>query len=215
VKKWPTPTSTERSGVNPKTGKGAGLSKEVQRWPTPKTGSNRNSRQAIVDQKGGGKHKSDLSLEQAVEVEEGILPRELKDPEELPLQYKKRWPTPIESDSRSSARHTTKKGKSHPGTSLTDAVNLFPTPSATDYKGAGKTGQLRDRLDYAAERGATKKKNFATPQHRDYRSPEGNKDRWNDPNRSQNLNDQIGGQLNPTWVEWLMGYPLEWTVLKD
>lgn len=23
-----------------------------------------------------------------------------------------------------------------------------------------------------------------------------------------------GGQLNPTWVEWLMGYPLEWTELK-
>lgn len=25
----------------------------------------------------------------------------------------------------------------------------------------------------------------------------------------------VGGQLNPTWVEWLMGYPLEWTVLED
>src|SRR5262249_61328739 len=23
------------------------------------------------------------------------------------------------------------------------------------------------------------------------------------------------GSLNPTWVEWLMGYPLEWTDLKD
>ena len=25
---------------------------------------------------------------------------------------------------------------------------------------------------------------------------------------------QVGGQLNPTWVEWLMGWPLEWTDLK-
>jgi hypothetical protein len=24
-----------------------------------------------------------------------------------------------------------------------------------------------------------------------------------------------GGKLNPTWVEWLMGFPLEWTVLED
>lgn len=24
-----------------------------------------------------------------------------------------------------------------------------------------------------------------------------------------------GGSLNPTWVEWLMGFPLEWTALKD
>ena len=34
---WPTPTATERSGINPKTGKGAGLSKTVQMWPTPTT----------------------------------------------------------------------------------------------------------------------------------------------------------------------------------
>jgi len=24
---------------------------------------------------------------------------------------------------------------------------------------------------------------------------------------------QVGGSLNPTWVEWLMGFPLEWTAL--
>ncbi len=25
------------------------------------------------------------------------------------------------------------------------------------------------------------------------------------------LNAQAGGSLNPTWVEWLMGFPLGWT----
>jgi hypothetical protein len=25
---------------------------------------------------------------------------------------------------------------------------------------------------------------------------------------------QAGGKLNPTWTEWLMGWPLEWTDLK-
>ena len=24
-----------------------------------------------------------------------------------------------------------------------------------------------------------------------------------------------GGQLNPTWVEWLMGFPIGWTDLED
>jgi hypothetical protein len=24
-----------------------------------------------------------------------------------------------------------------------------------------------------------------------------------------------GGKLNPTWVEWLMGFPLGWTDLED
>jgi hypothetical protein len=63
-------------------------------WPTPKTGSNRNSRQAIIDAKGNGKHKSDLSLAQAIEVMAGILPRELRTFSELPPQWKKKWPTP-------------------------------------------------------------------------------------------------------------------------
>ena len=25
------------------------------------------------------------------------------------------------------------------------------------------------------------------------------------------LNAEVGGALNPTWVEWLMGFPLGWT----
>jgi hypothetical protein len=25
------------------------------------------------------------------------------------------------------------------------------------------------------------------------------------------LNAEVGGKLNPTWVEWLMGWPLGWT----
>ncbi len=53
---------------------------------------------------------------------------------------------------------------------------------------------------------------FATPQARDYRS--GSLDRWNDPRRSRNLNDQVGGLLNPRWEEWLMGWPIGWTELK-
>jgi DNA (cytosine-5)-methyltransferase 1 len=35
TKLWPTPTSTERSGVNPTTGSGIGLAKTAQLWPTP------------------------------------------------------------------------------------------------------------------------------------------------------------------------------------
>jgi hypothetical protein len=27
-------------------------------------------------------------------------------------------------------------------------------------------------------------------------------------------NEAIGGTLNPTWVEWLIGWPLGWTDLK-
>ena len=30
-----------------------------------------------------------------------------------------------------------------------------------------------------------------------------------------NLSTQDGGMLNPTWVEWLQGFPSEWTVLES
>lgn len=66
---------------------------------------------------------------------------------------------------------------------------MWPTPCATDCRGSGKNGKLRDRLDYATERGATKSKKYSEP-------------------------PKNGGRLNPTWVEWLMGWPPGWTDLK-
>jgi len=57
---------------------------------------------------------------------------------------------------------------------------------------------------------------WATPQTRDNRS--GGAERWDDPNRSRNLNDQIAtvtkqnAKLNPRWVETLMGLPVGWVM---
>ena len=75
------------------------------------------------------------------------------------------------------------------GLSQQVAARMWPTPFATDHKGAGTNGELRDRLDYAAERGGTKSNEYPAP-------------------------PKTGGQLNPTWVEWLMGWPIGWTDLK-
>jgi len=56
-------------------------------------------------------------------------------------------PTPVTSDARDSARHTTDTGVMHPGTSLTDALRLLPTPQARDHKGAANTGRDRPECD--------------------------------------------------------------------
>lgn len=53
-------------------------------------------------------------------------------------------------------------------------------------------------------------KAWASPQARDYRT--GEESRWQDANRSRNLNDQNNGKLNPRWVETLMGLPVGWTM---
>jgi hypothetical protein len=98
--------------------------------------------------------------------------------------------------------------------------NLWPTPGATDgqrgiekdikrleagFKNRESGSQIQVTLDKVA-------RVYSTPQARDYRT--GQKKRL-ERNAQKNLNDQIGGQLNPTWVEWLMGYPSGWTVLED
>ena len=61
---------------------------------------------------------------------------------------------------------------------------------------------------------------FPTPKSRDYRTgdkPESRRARRKRTNmwHSPDLNDVAspGGQLNTTWVEWLMGFPLGWTEL--
>ena len=56
-------------------------------------------------------------------------------------------------------------------------------------------------------------KAWATPQTRDHRS--GDPERFQNPDRSKKLNDQMpvqNGKLNPRWVETLMGLPIGWTM---
>jgi hypothetical protein len=107
---------------------------------------------------------------------------------------KQMFPTPNAWDGKRGPMSAELMAKKIHQVSLVSAVaqlerENFPTPCSTDYKGAGQSGKLRDRLDYAAERGATKNKTFTEP-------------------------TVPGGQLNPTWVEWLMGWTLGWTDLK-
>ena len=109
------------------------------------------------------------------------------------------WPTPTSQEAGIIENLVTKDGApAKPGeraynpktgkytqVTLNRAVQMWPTP----------TGEK-----------------FATPQSRDFRT--GSQERYDDPARTKNLNDQIGGQLNPDWVEWLMGWPIGWTDLK-
>jgi site-specific DNA-cytosine methylase len=72
---------------------------------------------------------------------------------------------------------------------------------------AGRLGMARPSLETMA-----RKNLWPTPCARDSR------DCGAPAEASRNtpsLAHQPGGQLNPTWVEWLMGYPLGWTELED
>lgn len=99
-----------------------------------------------------------------------------------------------------------------PRPTLTGWVKMFPTPTAID---AG-TGRInRSASPNAAERPTlammAKKDSWPTPTTRDWRSGKGAQKR---EGHAQPLTDVIGGQLNPEWVELLMGFPLGWTSLN-
>lgn len=87
--------------------------------------------------------------------------------------------------------------------------NLLPTPTATPYGrnkgGASPDGKERLSLDSMARRGM-----WPTPIARDHRSP---KSSQRNRKGTAPLVEQVGGTLNPSWVEWLMGFPFQpgWT----
>ena len=87
---------------------------------------------------------------------------------------------------------------------------LWPTPIATEWKnGCGKTGS---RPVAAAMKAGWKLSEavrfWSTPTCRDWKSGTGAQER---PGHALPLSSAIGGQLNPPWVEWLIGWPIGWT----
>lgn len=89
---------------------------------------------------------------------------------------------------------------------LSQVAKLLPTLTAQDARNATLP---RSQAGRDSVPGYLLRTMYATPQARDYRT--GQSERWDNPDRSRNLNDQVGGSLNPDWVEWLMGFPRGWT----
>jgi hypothetical protein len=111
------------------------------------------------------------------------------------------WQTPVADDAVNRV-----KGKinSRGEPKLSAQVKIWPTPTVHgnyNRKGASKTSG--DGLSTAV---------YATPTARDWKSGKASQETME--RNSRPLSEQIGGQLNPTWVEWLMGWPLGWTDLK-
>jgi len=56
---------------------------------------------------------------------------------------------------------------------------------------------------------------FPSPAARDWRSGSGRKENGHTPQLPEVIAQEgNGGQLNPDWVEWLMGWPIGWTASK-
>jgi len=113
------------------------------------------------------------------------------------------WPTPTTQDNPQI------KGKDKRGTTLGGAVRMWPTPTVACATG-GQTSRGGNRKNELLLAGAATA--FPTPKSRDWK---GKSQRGNYGNTTDCLPNAVhGGQLNPTWVEWLIGWPLGWTDLS-
>ena len=96
---------------------------------------------------------------------------------------------------------------------LSDAVThqrteRWPTHRASDGAHGGPN-QRGSKGDLALPAAVVR---WPTPASRDYRYP--NRVSYQERSgtkKGEQLNNAVGGALNPVWVEWLMGFPLGWT----
>jgi len=97
-------------------------------------------------------------------------------------------------------------GETPPGTHqrLRTQVLAWPSPRATD----GDRGGRGDLLAMVRTGKPSGRKHWPTP------TVNGNHNRVGASAKSgDGLATAVGGQLNPTWVEWLMGFPSGWSDL--
>ena len=120
------------------------------------------------------------------------------------------WPTPKASDgSHGGPNMRGSKG----GLALPSAVHRFPTPQSGDFRtGEGQRWESPERSrnlnDFAAK--------FPTPCAQDAKNstlPISQRDRDSIPGYLLSTGERPGGQLNPDWVEYLMGWPVGWSSL--
>jgi hypothetical protein len=103
-------------------------------------------------------------------------------------------------------------GKRSSGANRTEIMNglkMWPTPVASQYGsnqggGNGRQGPKRPSLSQMVQMFPTPRASEAT------RGPGGSKNR---KEHQKTLSQKVGGQLNPEFVEWLMGYRIGWTAL--
>ena len=98
------------------------------------------------------------------------------------------------------------------------ASGLLPTPTTQDAHNNGGPSQMRRNslpLNAFVRRWPTPTGQMARPDfQRIHRERSGADDLATTVMRAQGMTAANGGHLNPTWVEWLMGFPTGWTDLE-
>ena len=147
-------------------------------------------------------HKKQKKIKQ--QVFEELYPNQ-KFPTEL-------YPTPCARDWKDSINKVPPSVGKTRGHSLGQMVaerGMWPTPCARDWRGASSVQTMADKIKKGIRAQMDQLPNrVALEESLNILSQE---------NRSKDLHTmpKPNGQLNPNWTEWLMGYPIGYTDLKE
>ena len=126
-------------------------------------------------------------------------------------------PTPRAQNIKTSEK-AKRESKSSQG--LADYIQMFPTPKASDYKGSGPVGSKSAEHDLKKHNLKGVVMFYPTPttgaglcggsgNYQQLKDLEARGQITEEERRSMAAGN--GGQFNPDWVEWLMGFPPGWT----
>jgi hypothetical protein len=147
-------------------------------------------------------------------------------------EYAKTWPTPCARDHKGVSGSGRQAKRGNPQDTLCNAVagRMWPTPSAHKQTASGDLVNA-DGTPWDGESKPHSKKTGKPVQTalldrvKMFPTPGANEDSYRLAGNSQQSNGlgamarrealeqdpEVGGQLNPTWVEWLMNWPIGWT----
>ena len=117
------------------------------------------------------------------------------------------WPTPTSSCG----------GKEPPGKTGRKLATVVHWPTPTVSGNHNRKGSSKKAGDGLATSVLAAETLYPTPCAQDAKNstlPASQTERSSIPGHLLRSGEKPGGQLNPTWVEWLMGWPLGWTDLK-
>lgn len=200
-------------------------------WPTPTTSDGMGG-PGSQGREGGDNLRTAVDPRTAARRDEGDGEMSLFDVEAPAPKLQERWPTPTANDPIN-AGYMLAKGKKYPtlpgatGSSISHydpekEGRLYPSPVASDadrasewYPGEHNRTLLGDVKD---------RERWPTPMSRDWKdtgdlsnTPDNgylarvvSSDARDGQTTSASSSPTPGGSLNPTWVSWLMGFPLTW-----
>ena len=97
---------------------------------------------------------------------------------------------------------------------LSEMIKMFPTPAARDHKDSTISKSHQNRNSDSLP--ITMMKMYGTPKAQDNRAALWDRGKGNlgEQVHGENNARATGGRLNPNFVEFLMGYPMNWTKIE-